>query len=1070
MKRQKLNPYLIAALALVLLFHLVLLFFTFKRTYDAYVHIFFADHYARAWFDHWEPRWYTGFTMTSYPPASHQLTALLSFAVGLQNGFILVQTFALGNLVVGMYRFSRFLVGEKAAGYAAVITVLASSIVETVHVFGQLPTTLSLGFLLNGLAFLPRWLRTGDVRILLAAWALAAATTAAHHVTTIFGVVFFAFPVIGVVMLDFFRQPRDDEPGGEVGIVTWTTLRPLVMRRLRRMWPVLTRAAIYGFGLLPILLIVVFPYWAWSGSDPITQVPIPHASRDSFIQNTAAGLVFWVIPYGVSLVALPYVVFSMLKGHRWPFAATFGMLFLLGTGGTTPIPKMLLGGAFDILTLDRFTFWATIQMIPFLGEFVISLTEGGLARWLREQFGAFTWRAVQAGLGVAFIGAAVFTPNLTQFRRFQPEPINMGPIVTFLEKDEHWRWRYLTLGFGDQVAWLGAQTQATSVDGNYHSARRLPELTTTPVERLEGAKFRGVQGLGSLQQFVTMPEKYNLKYIFSNDEFYDPLLYFSGWQRIGELENGIVVWEREGVPPLPDVLPRREIPTFQRVMWGTIPLAAIAAALLALTAAWWQHSVGAALRWLGVARVARRLTLPVWRHVEGFSAWMDGLLRRWSYFEADPTRQKARWQLQLEGLRDRLPAMAPPPPNGQVVRSVVAGVLLGVVIVGGVGLLRARATSPQGVILAYYDDLDFRRFDEAYAHLDPNTRPTFAEWQLVRSVQAGIVTNYGKLEQIEIEVTERYGGRATVRAELVWLTSLGRYPQTVEHEIVRRGGQWHISPVMPVIPLPDDQFVRTVEVNYLNQGRRDVTTSTTAYGDILDRPEVTVLSSRVVEQGGRISIVGEVLNRDVNPADLTVTATLYDAEGEALSRYNAQDVVMHKLLPGERTPFRVDFEGVAGLRLEEALEFDPEAFTAPDISKPIAAYLVRVGAVVAQQDLHREVTLQNMQVQQHGGEWIVRGELFNTGLREATIPHLLLTYYDEAGRVLWVDHAYVEDAVRPRRTAPFTVTLTPPHTINEVAAEGSVTPRGTAPAPEDTIGLPWGSLRVSVEYWAAGHD
>ena len=71
-----------------------------------------------------------------------------------------------------------------------------------------------------------------------------------------------------------------------------------------------------------------------------------------------------------------------------------------------------------------------------------------------------------------------------------------------------------------------------TVDGNYHSARRLPELTTRAVERLENSKFRGVEGIGCLQQFLTVPEKYNLKYVFSNDKFYDPILYFCGWHRL----------------------------------------------------------------------------------------------------------------------------------------------------------------------------------------------------------------------------------------------------------------------------------------------------------------------------------------------------------------------------------------------------------------------------------------------------------------------------------------------------------------------------------------------------------
>ncbi len=69
--------------------------------------------------------------MTSYPPGSQQSIALLSYLVGLQNGFVRI------------YRFSKIWAGEEAAGYAAMLLVFASCIAETVHVFGQLPTMLT---------------------------------------------------------------------------------------------------------------------------------------------------------------------------------------------------------------------------------------------------------------------------------------------------------------------------------------------------------------------------------------------------------------------------------------------------------------------------------------------------------------------------------------------------------------------------------------------------------------------------------------------------------------------------------------------------------------------------------------------------------------------------------------------------------------------------------------------------------------------------------------------------------------------------------------------------------------
>ncbi|MEZ4615109.1 MAG: hypothetical protein R2867_06275 [Caldilineaceae bacterium] len=104
-------------------------------------------------------------------------------------------------------------------------------------------------------------------------------------------------------------------------------------------------------------------------------------------------------------------------------------------------------------------------------------------------------------------------------------------------------------------------------------------MTTTSVERLEGAKF-GIPLVMAHCSNFNVPEKYNLKYVFSNDNFYDPLLFFYGWHRIGPLENDIIVWEREDIPVLPEVLPRREVPLYHRVMFG-ISLAALAAIVAA---------------------------------------------------------------------------------------------------------------------------------------------------------------------------------------------------------------------------------------------------------------------------------------------------------------------------------------------------------------------------------------------------------------------------------------------------------------------------------------------------------
>ncbi|MEM7537996.1 MAG: hypothetical protein AAF639_37845 [Chloroflexota bacterium] len=1020
------------------------------------------------------------------------------------NAFAVIQLFAIMMVIIGIYRFARIWVSPEAATYAPLLIVFSSSINETIHVFGQLPTTFSLGFLLNALAYAHRWFDTGDRKTLIVAWIFIAATTAGHHVTTLFGSVFFVAPVMVLAIVEQFRRPLPDEPPQHPGKVTRENIRPLLARRLRRVMPALVRCGVYGVGMIILLVIVVFPYWVLSITDPIAQVPIPHASRDSFIENIPAGLVFWIVPYGVTLIALPYAFFKGLTTKAWPMALSLGLLFVLGTGGTTPIPEMLLGSnAFNILTLDRFTFWATITVIPLLGEFIVSLRERNLAKYMRQQFGDVTWRASIALLLVAYLAFCVFTANLTHFRKFQPDFINVQPITSFLDKDEHWRWRYLTLGFGDQVAWLSTNTTATSVDGNYHSARRLPELTTTSIERLEGAKFRGIAGIGSLQQFLAVPDKYNLKYIFSNDQFYDPLLYFSGWHRVQRLENGIMVWEREGIPQLPEVLPRKEIPTYQRMMWGILPISSLVMAMMAMFSSFWVRYFVLLMDYLGVRRFAQGgrslfVKIPVLVWSERLWNAVDARLLKWLQLPENDDSRLVRWQVWMDVLA-RIPRPKPAAPSGKVVRTTLLVLMIAGFLGLGTRMVLNYFRDPIVIVQSYYDDLDFRRFVEAYERFDPETRPAYDEYILNLSVVNGIIASYGKLDAVTVEVLQQEDAYMQVQANLHWVTALAEYDTTEILELVRRGIFWYIVPLEPEVFEPAEGFFRRPTVDWLLQTGGENSPEAKAFGDILAQPYLQILSAQLVQRElpecfsetsnhgaleelrdecTRYSVVGEIFNADVGPADVTVKAYLYDDENEELSWYNAQQIMMHKLLPKEVTPFRVEFEGVAGAKLEDLNDvgdFRPDAFTPIDLRKPIAAFDVFAESTITTRDLYRDVTTQNLTMIERGGDFYLQGQLFNTGIQEATVPHILITFYDENNQVVWVDHAYIERAVRPHYTLDFEVPVTHGEEVGvflskgdlydnlltaDVSSEDEWVERIPAPA-----GLGYHSYRVSVHYF-----
>ncbi|MFT4616835.1 MAG: hypothetical protein ACI89G_000905 [Minisyncoccia bacterium] len=1008
------DPRLRWALGLALLLHGALLTAgSYRGSYDAWVHIFFGDHYARDWFSTWEPRWYTGFTVTSYPPASHQAIGLFSRLIGLEAAFVVLQIAAVLNIVVGVYRFSMLWVSREAAGWAALLAVVSSSLAEVVHTFGQLPTTFALGFLLNAQPSIRRWVHQGVRVDLVAAIALLAATTAGHHVTTLFGTVFFTGPVVVRAVLDRWGTPIDNEPVGHLLRFRFAMLRPQVARRLRRVLPATMRAGVLGVIIVATLITVVLPYWLWSSSDPITQVPIPHASRNSFIEDTAAGLIFWLVPWASLLLLAPFAIVRAAIGRGWPLAASIALLALLGTGGTTPIPRLLLGGAFDILTLDRFTVWATIALLPFAGWVVASLRGGALARVGQARIGQWVPQGFLFAVIMMAIGTSVFAATLTSHRPFQPRAVDPKPIAAFMEKDQHDRWRYLTLGFGDQMAWVAANTTALTVDGNYHSARRLPELTTRSVERLEGAKYRGVAGIGSLQQFLINPSPYHLKFVFSIDNFYDPLLWSSGWQRIGLLDNDVEVWERADVAPLPDVLPIREIPDWQRVMWGVLPPLSVCSGVVVLMWIGLRRRLPRRLRWLGLPIPgAGRLLRRVDRRLERWAEPMrePGLIIRLPWSPLRPY---------VEGALRRAEA-----PNSTCRRRLLQVTLIGLVVapLATLFVVRTDQRTPSETIEAFYSSVDFQQFGAAHALLDPDDRPELSEYLLGISLRDGLVGGYSELDAVRSTIVQT-GDVAVAEVELVFVTSVEEYRVRRSHRLVQRLGEWFIEPDPKVVQPPVDQLVVRPEVAVSTLGRSVATTARTSFDDILDRPRLTLGESRTYRQGDRWVVVGTVTNIDVDPADVTVSGVLRDADGFQLASYDANQSSVHQVLPGETVPYRIDFEERAGAFNRDdpaAGDFDPLGYAAPVFEAEVATVEVESRAVITGGQLERVLDIAEAQVVSTVGDGANGIDfnilLRNTGTISATVPRVSVTYLDSRGRAVWVDHHWVPDSVRPQRS------------------------------------------------------
>lgn len=537
--------YLLLAAAAV---HLPLLLMKLPlKSYDANFHIFFASHYLHHWFDPWNAKWYAGFSQTTYPPLPQQWTALLSNVFGLDLAYMAVQFVAILLLVIGVYRFSRLWVGERAASIAALAAVFLGSESFLVYSAGQLGTTFAAPIYLNALPFLFDWIRHGSWRSFFKASALFAAAAAAHHATLLFGSILFAIPVLALAFLD--RQDGERLSVSAFGART------------------LTIALLVGGAIAVVLL----PFWIALFHYPVTQTPIPHPSRANFILSPQWGLNYFVVPYGALILALPFIFIRGAMSTRLrPLLFGFWLAFMLGLGGTTPVGHFVLGRAFEVLTMERFSYWATLLALPFVGL---------LADELIDRF--HTRAAISLAILAAF--SCALAVAWSTYRPADAEDFKVDSVAAWLNRDGHDQYRYITLGFGNKISRLAMMTDAGSVDGEWNSGRMLPELTRYGGGALTSAKYFGNAGMDSLRAMLTDADHYGLKWVFVKDRYYDPLLAFAGWRPVDSLEdNTIIVWSKDGVPPATPVNAPQIPPRWQGLMWGILPVGCSILAIIVL--------------------------------------------------------------------------------------------------------------------------------------------------------------------------------------------------------------------------------------------------------------------------------------------------------------------------------------------------------------------------------------------------------------------------------------------------------------------------------------------------------
>lgn len=334
-----------------------------------------------------------------------------------------------------------------------------------------------------------------------------------------------------------------------------------------------------------------------------------------------------------------------------------------------------------------------------------------------------------------------------------------------------------------------------------------------------------------------------------------------------------------------------------------------------------------------------------------------------------------------------------------VVLAVLAAVLIAMATVHTTEL--KPATTPEGAVQSLLAHARSRDFRGAFNYVSRNSDTDQQSFARELTGRDGSLRTYSSLQKFDTKVLRENDNEALVRASLEWSTALGAFYDVRDLQVLKEGTSWRV--VWPVAKQPRVP-PQIIPVNYL---RWDIITrgSDDDWGaQNVEAPRVRITSMNAIERDGSTIVLGEIVNEDTVPGFVAVGATLIDRDGKTLGQEESFDKISHTILPKEVSPFRIDFPGVK-LATVKSVRMQPNALLVSASADPVMGVL------------HQRIEKDSR------GRTVLRGELINQSGQTVNIPHVLATFYDNAGRVIWVSDGYVDQALLPQTPLPFSVAV-----------------------------------------------
>jgi hypothetical protein len=363
--------------------------------------------------------------------------------------------------------------------------------------------------------------------------------------------------------------------------------------------------------------------------------------------------------------------------------------------------------------------------------------------------------------------------------------------------------------------------------------------------------------------------------------------------------------------------------------------------------------------------------------------------------------------------------------NGNILAAFLGAATVALVVAGtvwpapsaaafaGAETVLASSSTAEGAVRNLGGEIRAKNWGKAYAGLA--NKAQFTETEFVHDLTGDYpsLLTYSTLDKFEVRPLHASASEAQIQLTLHWATVVGSSVSTRELHVVKIGDTW--EPEWPVVKQPTVP-PQVIPVNYLrwdviyrgpgdDWGAQDV-----------EAPHVRIVDMHPVERADGVVILGELLNEDVVPAYVSVTATLLTKSQSTIATEGSFDKISHLLLPKQVTPFLIKFPNVT-LSEVGSIRMTPLSALIAASADPV----IEIG----DQQLHPTPDAS------------LTGQLINQSGQIVNVAHVLGTFYDKGGQVVWVADQYVDKALLPQNPVPFQIHI-PEDLAKNVATQRTV--------------------------------